>query len=241
MDALSLDEIMNESIEIDDSFCDRDRLDRALRRLPERLERIVRLRFGYYGNVCNAPMTCQEIGEELGLTKARIHYLAKKGTQRLQKIMRAQNLVDDCDGHGPVSPLSDWEVDRALQKAAAERSAAAKRDAERRAAEDRISAERQARARRERDARAAMIERAMREQCRQNVLALERGRSNSRPVSARERSIEYRDRPEQAGSNLTQFRKWFTFGLFYFGGEPEIAIGLAVMLAIMWGGSELAA
>ncbi len=155
----ALSEVEDATVEMDESFADRDRLAAALLSLPPRLERAIRLRYGLCGAGGDGPMTFAEIGEVFGVTRNGADQMVRKAQRKIFWYLHAS---------GRVTPEERAElnkqraVDEAQAKAARERYAAWQ-DA--RAAQERADRER----------RAGEIEQAMVAQCRRNAEELARG------------------------------------------------------------------
>lgn len=141
----ALSEVEDATVEMDESFADRDRLAAALLSLPPRLERAIRLRYGLCGAGGDGPMTFAEIGEVFGVTRNGADQMVRKAQRKIFWYLHAS---------GRVTPEERAElnkqraVDEAQAKAARERYAAWQ-DA--RAAQERA----------ERECRAAEIEQAI--------------------------------------------------------------------------------
>ena len=154
----ALSELEDTTVEMDESFADRDRLNAALLSLPPRLERAIRLRYGLCGAGGDGPMTFAEIGEVFGLTRNGADQMVRKAQRKIFWYLHAS---------GRVTPEERAElnkqrsVDEAQARAARERYAAWQ-DA--RAAQERADRER----------RAGEIEQAMVAQCRRNAEELAR-------------------------------------------------------------------
>ena len=154
----ALSEVEDATVEMDESFADRDRLAAALLSLPPRLERAIRLRYGLCGAGGDGPMTFAEIGEVFGVTRNGADQMVRKAQRKIFWYLHAS---------GRVTPEERAElnkqraVDEAQAKAARERYAAWQ-DA--RAAQERADRER----------RAGEIEQAMVAQCRRNAEELPR-------------------------------------------------------------------
>lgn len=61
---------------------DYDLIQMALASLPPRVERILRLYFGFYGS--NDKVACREIGEQMGLSSSRTQQLLTRGIKQLR-------------------------------------------------------------------------------------------------------------------------------------------------------------
>ena len=67
---------------------------RILDGLPERERRILQLRFGLTGE---EPMTLEEVGKRLGVTRERIRQMELKTLRRLQSFRLAKALQETLD------------------------------------------------------------------------------------------------------------------------------------------------
>jgi hypothetical protein len=152
----SLDEVEDVAVEMDESFADRDRLNGALMSLSPRLERAIRLRYGFCGAGGDGPMTFAEIGQLLGVTNTRATQMVAQAQRKMFRFLHASRRVTP-------EEQDDLNKQRAIYEA-----------------EERVLRERQAhwqearaaQERAERDRRAAEIEQAMEAQCRRNAEAL---------------------------------------------------------------------
>lgn len=154
----SLDEVEDVAVQIDESFADRDRLNAALMSLSPRLERAIRLRYGFCGAGGDGPMTFAEIGQLLGVTNTRATQMVAQAQRKMFRFLHASRRVTP-------EEQDDLNKQRAIYEA-----------------EERVLRERQAhwqdaraaQERAERDRRAAEIEQAMEAQCRRNAEELAR-------------------------------------------------------------------
>lgn len=154
----ALSELEDATVEMDESFADRDRLTAALLSLPPRLERAIRLRYGLCGAGGDGPMTFAEIGEVFGLTGNGADQMVRKAQRKIFWYLHAS---------GRVTPEERAELNK--QRAVDEAQA--------RAARERYAAWQDARAaqeRADRERRAGEIEQAMVAQCRRNAEELAR-------------------------------------------------------------------
>ena len=154
----ALSELEDATVEMDESFADRDRLNAALLSLPRRLERAIRLRYGLCRAGGDGPMTFAEIGEVFGVTHNRAMQMVTKAQRKMRWFLHAS---------GRVTP-EEWD-DLNRRRAIYE--------AQERVARERYAAWQDARAaqeRAERERRAAEIEQAMVAQCRRNAEELPR-------------------------------------------------------------------
>lgn len=154
----ALSELEDVTVEMDESFADRDRLNAALLSLPPRLERAIRLRYGLCGAGGDGPMTFAEIGEVFGLTRNGADQMVRKAQRKIFWYLHAS---------GRVTPEERAELNK--QRAVDEAQA--------RAARERYAAWQDARAaqeRADRERRAGEIEQAMAAQCRRNAEELAR-------------------------------------------------------------------
>ena len=158
----ALSELEDATVEMDESFADRDRLNAALLSLPPRLERAIRLRYGLCGAGGDGPMTFAEIGEVFGLTRNGADQMVRKAQRKIFWYLHAS---------GRVTPEERAELNK--QRAVDEAQA--------RAARERYAAWQDARAaqeRADRERRAGEIEQAMVAQCRRNAEELARSQEN---------------------------------------------------------------
>ena len=77
-----------------EELCVRDAQDKKLRDcvknfLTPKEERVISLRFGLYGD---KPMTLEEIGKTMGLTRERIRQIEVKGMKRLKLKLKLSNI-----------------------------------------------------------------------------------------------------------------------------------------------------
>lgn len=154
----ALSELEDATVEMDESFADRERLNAALLSLPPRLERAIRLRYGLCGAGGDGPMTFAEIGEVFGLTRNGADQMVRKTQRKIFWYLHAS---------GRVTPEERAELNK--QRAVDEAQA--------RAARERYAAWQDARAaqeRADRERRAGEIEQAMVAQCRRNAEELAR-------------------------------------------------------------------
>lgn len=154
----ALSELEDATVEMDESFADRERLNAALLSLPPRLERAIRLRYGLCGAGGDGPMIFAEIGEVFGLTRNGADQMVRKTQRKIFWYLHAS---------GRVTPEERAELNK--QRAVDEAQA--------RAARDRYAAWQDARAaqeRADRERRAGEIEQAMVAQCRRNAEELAR-------------------------------------------------------------------
>lgn len=154
----ALSDLEDATVEMDESFADRDRLTAALLSLPPRLERAIRLRYGLCGAGGDGPMTFAEIGEVFGLTGNGADQMVRKAQRKIFWYLHAS---------GRVTPEERAELNK--QRAVDEAQA--------RAARERYAAWQDARAaqeRADRERRAGEIEQAMVAQCRRNAEELAR-------------------------------------------------------------------
>lgn len=154
----ALSELEDVTVEMDESFADRDRLNAALLSLPPRLERAIRLRYGLCGAGGDGPMNFAVIGEVFGLTRNGADQMVRKAQRKIFWYLHAS---------GRVTPEERAELNK--QRAVDEAQA--------RAARERYAAWQDARAaqeRADRERRAGEIEQAMVAQCRRNAEELAR-------------------------------------------------------------------
>lgn len=154
----SLDQVKGVSVEMDESFADRDRLNAALLSLPPRLERAIRLRYGFAGSGGDGPMTFAEIGEVFGVTNSRARQMVTQAQRKMFRFLHASRRV---------TPDEQYDLDQKRAMYEAQERAVRERYANWQDA-------RAAQARAERDRRAAEIEQSMEVQCRQNIEGLAR-------------------------------------------------------------------
>ncbi len=80
-------------VEPPERLCERnvlhEDLEKALRKLPPREERVIRLRFGFDDGV---PRTLEEVGQIMGVTRERIRQIEAKAIRRLTSIFGANSL-----------------------------------------------------------------------------------------------------------------------------------------------------
>lgn len=158
----ALSELEDATVEMDESFADRDRLTAALLSLPPRLERAIRLRYGLCGSGGDGPMTFAEIGEVFGVTNSRAMQMVAKAQRKMRWFLHAS---------GRVTPEERDDLNRRR----------AIYEAQERVARERYAAWQDARAaqeREERERRAAEIEQAMVAQCRRNTEELARSQES---------------------------------------------------------------
>lgn len=166
----ALSELEDATVEMDESFADRDRLNAELLSLPPRLERAIRLRYGLCRAGGDGPMTFAEIGQAFGVTHNRAMQMVTKAQRKMRWYLHAS---------GRVTPEERAELNK--QRAVDEAQARAARDMhaawqDARAAQERADRER----------RAGEIEQAMVAQCRRNAEELARSQereSGRLPVS----------------------------------------------------------
>jgi len=65
----------------------KEELAKIIKQLPERTAEVIRMRFGLDGHL---PLTLDEIGKKLGISKRRVHEIAYRGVQRLKEHMRVR-------------------------------------------------------------------------------------------------------------------------------------------------------
>lgn len=154
----ALSELEDATVEMDESFADRDRLTAALLSLPPRLERAIRLRYGLCGAGGDGPMTFAEIGEVFGVTNSRAMQMVAKAQRKMRWFLHAS---------GRVTPEERDDLNRRR----------AIYEAQERVARERYAAWQDARAaqeRADRERKAGEIEQAMVAQCRRNAEELAR-------------------------------------------------------------------
>jgi hypothetical protein len=89
----ALSEVEDATVEMDESFADRDRLAAALLSLPPRLERAIRLRYGLCGAGGDGPMTFAEIGEVFGVTGNGADQMVRKAQRKIFWYLHASGRV----------------------------------------------------------------------------------------------------------------------------------------------------
>lgn len=107
---VSLDDVDHESVEIDESFADRARLDLALSSLQPDTERAIRLRFGLVEGVSTSGCSVGEIAEELGVTPSRVNQRLKRGISALEKFLTTSQLVNGENGFALLSLCDEREL-----------------------------------------------------------------------------------------------------------------------------------
>ena len=148
---VSIEDIDDVALHMDESFAEKDRIARALMLLPERYERILRQRYGMNGRQACEPMSVEELAEVYGATKTRVYQMVRTAQDKLKRVMFVERRLT-----AEESLVVRAEQARLDQEA----------DEKRKSVEVMLAA-------RERTQAAAAIERRMREQCRRNVEALE--------------------------------------------------------------------
>ncbi|RMD65603.1 sigma-70 family RNA polymerase sigma factor [Candidatus Pacearchaeota archaeon] len=75
----------------DSEFEEQDFLNRALRILPSRMEKVIRMRYGL--EPYKASMSCAEVGERLRISPGSVSYLAKKAI-RMMRDYAERTIID---------------------------------------------------------------------------------------------------------------------------------------------------
>ena len=71
----------------------REQIDELLKELPEREEKILRMRFGLDGT--GKTKTLEEVGKECDVTRERIRQIEAKALRRLQHTLRSNEKFED--------------------------------------------------------------------------------------------------------------------------------------------------